>query len=154
MASSYSDVYDAWKQDPEAFWAKAAADIDWFRPPERVFDPDRGVYGRWFAGGETNTCFNCLDRHVASGRADQTALIYDSPVTGTVEHWTYGGHARRSFALAAVYRGTRRTKGRPDHHLYADDPAGGLCHAGGARASVPYIPSSSAGSRQTSSRRA
>lgn len=111
MASSYSDVYDAWKQDPEAFWAKAALDIDWFRRPERVFDPDRGVYGHWFTGGETNTCFNCLDRQVASGRADQSALIYDSPVTSTVERWTYGAMLEEVVALAAVYRDLGVRKG-------------------------------------------
>ncbi len=111
MASSYSDVYDAWKQDPQAFWAKAAEDIDWFRPPQRVFDPDRGVYGHWFSGGETNTCFNCLDRQVAAGRADQTALIYDSPVTDTVEHWTYGAMLEEVVALAAVYRDLGLGKG-------------------------------------------
>jgi propionyl-CoA synthetase len=97
-------VYGAWRQDPQAFWAKAAEDIDWLRPPQRVFDPDGGVYGHWFSGGETNTCFNCLDRQVAAGRADQTALIYDSPVTGTVEHWTYGAMLAEVVALAAVYR--------------------------------------------------
>ncbi len=48
-----------------------------------VFDPDAGVYGRWFAGAECNTCYNCLDRHVDEAAGEQTALIYDSPVTGT-----------------------------------------------------------------------
>lgn len=104
MASSYSGVYGAWKQDPEAFWAKAAREIDWFQPFDRVFDPDQGVYGRWFPGGETNTCFNCLDRQVAAGLGDQTALIYDSPVTGTVEHWTYRAMLDEVVALACVYR--------------------------------------------------
>ncbi len=104
MASSYSEVYGAWKRDPEAFWAEAAREIDWFRPFDRVFDSQQGVYGRWFPGGETNTCFNCLDRQIASGRADQNALIYDSPVTGTIEHWTYCAMLDEVVALAAVYR--------------------------------------------------
>jgi propionyl-CoA synthetase len=104
MASSYSDVYGAWKQDPEGFWAEAACEIDWFRPFDQVFDPSQGVYGRWFPAGETNTCFNCLDRQVAAGLGDQNALIYDSPVTGTVEHWTYDAMLGEVVALAAVYR--------------------------------------------------
>ena len=45
------------------------------------FDPAAGVYGRWFTGATCNTCFNALDRHVENHRADQVALIYDSPVT-------------------------------------------------------------------------
>jgi len=104
MASSYSKVYGAWKQAPEDFWAEAAREIDWFQPFDRVFDPQLGVYGRWFPGGVTNTCFNCLDRQIAAGRANQNALIYDSPVTGTVEHWTYGAMLDEVGALAAVYR--------------------------------------------------
>lgn len=104
MASSYSGVYSAWKQDPEAFWAEAAREIDWFQPFDRVFDPGQGVYGRWFPGGGTNTCFNCLDRQVAAGLGDQNALIYDSPVTGTVEHWTYQAMLDEVVALASVYR--------------------------------------------------
>ena len=104
MASSYSGVYSAWKQDPETFWAEAAREIDWFRPFDQVFDADQGVYGRWFPGGESNTCFNCLDRQVAAGLGDQNALIYDSPVTGTVEHWTYRAMLDEVVALASVYR--------------------------------------------------
>ena len=104
MASSYSGVYIAWKQDPETFWAEAAREIDWFRPFDQVFDADQGVYGRWFPGGESNTCFNCLDRQVAAGLGDQNALIYDSPVTGTVEHWTYRAMLDEVVALASVYR--------------------------------------------------
>lgn len=77
MASRYHEVYAGWKSDPEAFWAEAAKGIDWFTPPERIFDAEQGVYGRWFTGATCNTCFNALDRHVDGGRADQPALIYD-----------------------------------------------------------------------------
>ena len=111
MASSYSGVYAAWKQDPEAFWAEAAREIDWFRPFDQVFDPSQGVYGRWFPGGETNTCFNCLDRQVARGLGDQTALIYDSPVTGTIEHWTYRATLDEVVALSSVYQDLGVAKG-------------------------------------------
>lgn len=111
MASSYSGVYSAWKQDPETFWAEAAREIDWFRPFDQVFDADQGVYGRWFPGGESNTCFNCLDRQVAAGLGDQNALIYDSPVTGTVEHWTYRAMLDEVVALASVYRDLGISKG-------------------------------------------
>ncbi|WP_350335191.1 propionyl-CoA synthetase [Coralliovum pocilloporae] len=89
MASSYQEVYGAWKSDPEAFWAKAAEEIDWFKPSDKIFDPDLDVYGRWFAGAETNTCYNCLDRHVERGRPGQPALIYDSPITGKKATYSY-----------------------------------------------------------------
>lgn len=77
-------------KDPEAFWAEIAADIHWFQRWERVLDDSRAPFYRWFTGGTLNTCYNCLDRHVAAGRCDQAALIYDSPVTNTQQTFTYG----------------------------------------------------------------
>ena len=101
-ASRYHEVYSRWMEDPEGFWREAAAAVDWFRPFDRVFDADAGVYGRWFTGGLTNTCWNAVDRHVANGRADQTALIYDSPITGAQRRYTYGELKAEIEALAAV----------------------------------------------------
>jgi propionyl-CoA synthetase len=75
--------------EPEGFWADAGAAIDWDEPWERVLDDSRAPFYRWFAGGRMNSCHNALDRHVESGRADQPALIYDSPVTDTVATFTY-----------------------------------------------------------------
>ena len=75
MSSRYHEVYAAWKADPEAFWAEAAREIDWYKPWDKVFDPYAGQYGLWFAGAECNTAWNCLDRHVERGRARQKALI-------------------------------------------------------------------------------
>jgi propionyl-CoA synthetase len=87
--SRYGEVYGRWQRDPHGFWADAAADIDWVKPWDRVFDADQGVYGRWFAGALCNTCYNCIDRHVLAGRGGQLALIHDSPVTGSVTTFTY-----------------------------------------------------------------
>jgi propionyl-CoA synthetase len=101
-ASRYHETYDAWKRDPEAFWAQAAAEIDWFRPWDKVFDEQDGAYGRWFSGAGTNTCYNCLDRHVARGRAGQPALIYDSPLTGVKASYTYQDMLDQVQAMAAV----------------------------------------------------
>ncbi len=55
MSSRYHEVYAYWKRDPEAFWAEAAREIDWYKPWEKVFDPYAGQYGRWFVGAECNT---------------------------------------------------------------------------------------------------
>ena len=76
-------------EDPEGFWGEAASALHWFEPWRKVLDDSRAPFHRWFEGGRFNTCYNCLDRHVENGRADQTALIYDSPVTGTVRSFTY-----------------------------------------------------------------
>ena len=104
MESRYAEVYDAWRRDPEAFWRDAATAIDWIRPPERVFDPEAGPYGRWFPDATLNICHNALDRHADGGRRDQLALVYDSPVTGTVQRFTYGVLRDAVSTLAAVLR--------------------------------------------------
>jgi propionyl-CoA synthetase len=102
--SRYHEVYARWQRDPEGFWGEAARDIDWYTPPQKVFDPDAGIYGRWFAGGVCNTCYNALDRHVLSGRNDQPALIYDSPVTGKTQTFTYGRLLSEVQMLGAMLR--------------------------------------------------
>ena len=102
MASRYHEIYSAWQADPDRFWAEAAGEIDWSKSWDKVFDPDQGVYGRWFAGAECNTCHNCIDRHVEGGRADQAAIIYDSPITGAKRTLTYGQLLEEVQAVAAV----------------------------------------------------
>jgi len=75
--------------DPEAFWAEEADKLHWQRRWTRVLDDSNAPLYRWFSGGLFNTCYNALDRHVEEGRANQAALIYDSPVTGTVRTYSY-----------------------------------------------------------------
>ena len=76
-------------EDPEGFWGEAARGIDWITPPRQVLDDSRPPFYRWFQGGQLNTCYNALDRHVIAGMGDQPALHYDSPVTGTARTLTY-----------------------------------------------------------------
>src|SRR5215831_18701597 len=109
--SRYYDVYARWQRDPEGFWAEAAKDIDWIEPAKKIFDPSQGPYGRWFAGAVVNTCYNALDRHVAGGRADQVALIHDSPLTGSITKFTYAELLHEVKTLAAVMRDFGVTKG-------------------------------------------
>jgi len=111
MSSRYAETYAAWQADPEGFWAEAARQIDWFTPAQEVFNPDKGVYGRWFDGATCNTCYNCLDRHVEAGHGDRLALIHDSPVTGTVTQFTFAQMTERVGALAHVLRGMGVTHG-------------------------------------------
>jgi propionyl-CoA synthetase len=102
MSSRYREVYAHWKRDPEGFWAEAARAIDWYQTWDKVFDPYAGQYGRWFPGAACNTAYNCLDRHVERGRADQKALIYDSPVTNTQKSFTYAELTDEAATLGAV----------------------------------------------------
>ncbi len=89
MASRYDEVYARSLAEPEAFWAEAAESLDWVRRWKRVLDDSDAPFYRWFTGGEVNTCQNALDRHVAGGRAEQLALIWDSPVAGAKAAYTY-----------------------------------------------------------------
>ncbi len=101
-ASRYPQVYAEWKADPAGFWLEQAKALDWVRAPQTGFDPSMGVYGRWFPDGECNTCFNALDRHVEAGRGDQTAIIYDSPVTGTKRRYSYAELTEETARFAAI----------------------------------------------------
>src|SRR5437660_10297668 len=100
--SRYQEVHARSLADPVGFWAEAAREIDWIEPAKKVFDPTIGIYGRWFAGAVVNTCYNALDRHVAGGRADQVALIHDSPLTNTVTKFTYAELLKEVQTLAEV----------------------------------------------------
>ena len=95
---SYQASYEASLQHPDEFWLAAAQGIDWIKQPRVALDARAAPIYRWFPEATLNTAYNALDRHVIAGRADQTAIIYDSPVTGTQEKWTY------SFLLEAVAR--------------------------------------------------
>ena len=89
MTSRYEDAYRRSLADPEGFWAEAAAAIDWDQPWERVLDASNPPFYRWYRGGRMNTCWNALDRHVAQGRGEQAALIYDSPMAGLKQRWSF-----------------------------------------------------------------
>jgi propionyl-CoA synthetase len=87
--SGYEDAYRRWQENPQGFWRAASQMIHWSRGPEAILDPSQKPSPAWFPGGEPNTCFNAVDRHVQDGRSEQTALIYDSPVTGIVRRYSY-----------------------------------------------------------------
>jgi propionyl-CoA synthetase len=87
--TGYAETYRRSLERPEEFWAEAAEAIDWERRWDRVLDASTPPFFRWFAGGRLNTCWNAVDRHVAAGRGERVALIWDSPVTGQIRHFTY-----------------------------------------------------------------
>lgn len=89
MQGSYAAAYAEAKSDPTGFWGRQASRVHWYRKWERVLDDSNPPFYRWYAGGETNTCYNALDRHVDAGHGSRAALIYDSPVTGTIRTYSY-----------------------------------------------------------------
>jgi propionyl-CoA synthetase len=85
----YAEEFRRSLEDPEGYWRDAAGAIDWITAPTRILDDSAPPMYRWFPDAELNTCYNALDRHVERGRAEQLALIYDSPVTDQVVRYTY-----------------------------------------------------------------
>jgi propionyl-CoA synthetase len=102
---SYRALFAESINDPAGFWGEAAKAVTWIREPSRVLDDSNPPFYRWFVGGELNTCVNAVDRHVAGGRAEQLALIYDSPVTGTKRTYTYAELLDEVSRFAGVLRG-------------------------------------------------
>jgi len=112
MSNAYDDAYIRSIEDPNGFWGEAAEEIHWYKKWDRVLDDSNAPSYRWFSGGEVNTCYNALDRHVESGRGDQLALIYDSPVTDhTVVKYTYSELRDEVATFAGVLRDQGVAKG-------------------------------------------
>jgi propionyl-CoA synthetase len=109
--SHYHETYARWQRDPEAFWGEAAQAVDWITPPKKIFDPNAGVYGRWFVDGVCNTCWNAVDRHVMKGRGEQPAIIFDSPLAGQKRTLTYHRLQVETQVLAAILRNLGIEKG-------------------------------------------
>jgi propionyl-CoA synthetase len=113
MTTPYETAYQQSIQDPDSFWGAAAEDCHWYKKWEKVLDDSGKPFYRWFTGGEMNSCYNAVDYHIDNGRGQQNAIIYDSPVTDTIEKYTYNQLrdevARFAGALAAqgVVKGDR-----------------------------------------------
>ncbi len=101
----YADAFRRSIDDPDGFWAEAAAAVSWAREPTSALDDARSPFTRWFPDGELNTCFNALDRHVEGGRGEQVALVYDSPVTGSTRRLSYRVLRDETACFAGVLRG-------------------------------------------------
>ncbi|MDH5456596.1 MAG: propionyl-CoA synthetase [Gammaproteobacteria bacterium] len=106
----YAEIHRRSIENPDEFWAEAAAGIDWDRPWDRVLDDSNAPIYRWFSGGQLNTCHNALDRHVDAGRGEQVAIIYDSPLTSQQRKITYKDLLAyvRTFAGALVDNGVEK----------------------------------------------
>ena len=110
-AGAFAQACDEARSDPEAFWLRAAEAISWRRPPAQALRFDGEATWSWFEGAELNTCENALDRHVEAGRGEQAALIYDSPVTGTIRRIGYRELRDEVALFAGALRGLGVTRG-------------------------------------------
>ena len=103
----FDEMYERSIKDPVGFWAEVADCVTWYRKWDKVLDDTNPPFYRWFVGGELNTCYNALDRHVENGCGDQVAIIYDSPVTGVVKNITY----REALAEVERFAGALKSLG-------------------------------------------
>lgn len=111
MNEAYHSIHARSLADPAGFWAEAATAIDWDTFPQTILDDSDKPFYRWYRGGRLNICHNALDRHVAGGRADQAALIYDSPVTGVKQTLTYAELLDKVARFAGLLRDLGVTQG-------------------------------------------
>jgi acetyl-CoA synthetase len=104
----YEAMYRRSVDDPKAFWAEAAGELDWFAPWTEVQTGDIS-HARWFTGGRLNLCHNCVDRHANGARRDKVALLWEGE-PGEVRKLTYGElHAQvQRFANVLKGLGIRR----------------------------------------------
>ncbi|TKV67316.1 propionyl-CoA synthetase [Marinobacter panjinensis] len=96
---------------PEDFWREKASAIDWIEPPKTIWKPTDNGHGQWFPDGVLNTSDVALDANIRAGRGEQKALIYDSPVTGTTDSYTYNELTRAVATFAGVLQDRGVTKG-------------------------------------------
>jgi len=87
--SQYQSTFGRAKSAPSEFWMEAAQDVHWDKPPTKALNTENSPFNQWFEDGQINACYNALDIHVDNGRADQSALIYDSPITDSQQKYTY-----------------------------------------------------------------
>jgi propionyl-CoA synthetase len=108
---SYEDVYQRSIADPAAFWGECAEQLHWYRKCDRVLDDSNAPFYRWFVGGETNLCYNAVDRHALGERRGQAALIWESPEAGRSRTITYFELYREVNRLAGALRDLGVRKG-------------------------------------------
>ena len=109
--TSFDAVFQSSINNPEEFWAEAAKNITWYKEYDKVLDSSNPPFYKWYPRGKMNTCYNAIDRHVENGRADQTAIIYDSPVTNTIRKISYKELLDQVSTFAGVLKGMGVGKG-------------------------------------------
>jgi len=105
--SKFDSVHKHSLESPAEFWSEAAKDVHWDKFPTQILNTDNSPFNQWFADGEINACYNAVDHHVENGRADQLAIIHDSPITGTQQKITY----KELQQAVATFAGAMRAQG-------------------------------------------
>jgi propionyl-CoA synthetase len=108
--TTYKEFHRRSIEQPDAFWGEQAQLIDWHKPPQKVFDYSKPPFVKWFVGGETNLCYNAVDRHAAK-RPDARALIYISTETGQEKIYSFAELQREVERMAAIYQSLGVRKG-------------------------------------------
>ena len=108
---SYKKIYQCWKEDQLKFWKKQSEGIDWEKKPIKILDDLNQPFYKWFPDGRLNTCYNAIDRHVLSGRGNQTAIIYDSPVTNVKKQISYNQLQRQIIQFSGALKKLGISKG-------------------------------------------
>ena len=98
----YHSTYAFEKLDRETFWLEASKSIDWITPPKIALDDSNSPFSKWFPDGKMNSCFNAVDRHVLAGRQEQTAIQYESPITGQSASMSYGELKKQTEKFAGM----------------------------------------------------
>lgn len=111
MDAHGTDALDRQHDDPDSFWLEAASAINWIRRPKKACDPSDGPGSGWFPDGTLNTCYNAVDRHVINGRADDVALVVDTPATGEPRSLTFAELLEQVAQCAGVLQALGAGKG-------------------------------------------
>ena len=111
MTNTFDKLHQASIANPDQFWGEIAEDIHWYKKWDKVLDDSDAPFYRWFAGGETNVCYNAVDIHVDQGYGEQAAIIYDSAITGAQRKITYAALQSRVAAFAGVLSANGVQKG-------------------------------------------
>ena len=108
MNNKFHQIYENSIKKPEEFWQEVSKDIFWFKKPTKILNKSNPPFYKWFEDGVTNTCYNALDLHIDEGRGEKIALIYDSPITGNKDQFTYSELKKKVSKFAGALKNLQR----------------------------------------------
>ena len=109
---NYQEFYKKSLQNPEDFWKEQSQELAWHKQPSNILSKDMQGYFQWFADGELNLSYLCIDKHIEDGFGNQNAIIYDSPVTNKKQSITYNQLHQEVSKLAGGLKAIGLEKGK------------------------------------------